>query len=68
MPPLLALDAEVELAGRAGTRRLPLAAFIPGNRRTALAPGELVTAIRVPQAARTTRAAPSSSSARGAIS
>ena len=49
VPPLLALDAEVELAGRAGTRRLPLGEFITGNRRTALAPGELVVAIHVPQ-------------------
>src|SRR4249920_3004504 len=40
VPPLLALGAEVELAGRAGTRRLPLASFITGNRRTALRPGE----------------------------
>src|SRR6478672_7928046 len=42
VPPLLALGAEVELAGRAGTRRLPLSAFITGNRRTVLAPGELL--------------------------
>src|ERR1700730_10046852 len=38
VPPLLALDAEVELAGRAGTRPLPASAFITRNRRTALAP------------------------------
>src|SRR5436305_15027048 len=36
VPPLLALDAEVELAGRSGTRRLPLCAFITGHRRTLL--------------------------------
>ena len=48
VPPLLALDAEVELRSLAGARRLPLAKFILGNRRTALEPGELVTAIRVP--------------------
>jgi CO/xanthine dehydrogenase FAD-binding subunit len=47
VPPLLALDAEVELAGPSGTRRLPLASFITGNRRTALRPGELMTAIHV---------------------
>jgi N-methylhydantoinase B len=46
-PPLLALDAEVELASAAGLRRLPLAAFILGNRRTALAPDELLTRIVV---------------------
>ncbi len=49
VPPLLALDAEIEIAGSAGPRRLPLAAFITGNRRTVLAPGELVVAIHVPR-------------------
>jgi CO/xanthine dehydrogenase FAD-binding subunit len=57
VPPLLALDAEVELAGRAGTRRLPLASFIAGNRRTVLAPDELLVAIHVPQPARAARSA-----------
>jgi CO/xanthine dehydrogenase FAD-binding subunit len=51
VPPLLALDAEVELASITGTRRLPLAAFILGNRKTALRPGELLTAIHVPHTA-----------------
>jgi CO/xanthine dehydrogenase FAD-binding subunit len=49
VPPLLALDAEVELAGRAGTRRLPLASFIIGNRLTALDRHELMVAIHVPR-------------------
>ncbi|MBY0333982.1 MAG: FAD binding domain-containing protein [Acetobacteraceae bacterium] len=50
VPPLLALGAEVELASAArGTRRLPLAAFILGNRRTALAPDELALAVLVPR-------------------
>lgn len=57
VPPLLALDATVELAGRAGTRRLPLASFITGNRRTVLAPGELLVAIHVPKPARDARSA-----------
>jgi CO/xanthine dehydrogenase FAD-binding subunit len=57
VPPLLALDAEVELAGRAGMRRLPLASFITGNRRTVLAPGELLVAIHVPRPARDARSA-----------
>ncbi|PZX17028.1 N-methylhydantoinase B [Palleronia aestuarii] len=48
MPPLLALDAEVEIAGAAGTRRMALRDFVTGVRQTALAPGEIVTAIRVP--------------------
>lgn len=49
VPPLLALDAMVELRSLAGMRRLPLAEFILGNRRTALAAGELLTAIRIPE-------------------
>ena len=48
VPPLLALDAEVEVAGPAGTRVLPLDQFITGVRRTALQPGEMVTAVLVP--------------------
>ena len=39
VPPLLILDAEVELASRRGTRRLALDAFISGARSTLLAPG-----------------------------
>ena len=46
VPPLLALDAEVELASPAGTRRLPLASFLTGNRCTALEPGELMVKVR----------------------
>jgi len=57
VPPLLALDATVQLAGRAGTRRLPLASFITGNRRTVLAPGELLIAIHVPKPALDARSA-----------
>src|SRR5262249_18914998 len=57
VPPLLALDAEVELASRGGTRRLPLASFITGNRRTVLKPGELMVAIHVPRPAHDARSA-----------
>ncbi|MBV8393683.1 MAG: xanthine dehydrogenase family protein subunit M [Alphaproteobacteria bacterium] len=57
VPPLLALDAEVELAGHAGLRRLPLSQFIVGNRRTVLAPGELVVAIHVPRPMHAARSA-----------
>ena len=49
VPPLLALDAEVELASRNSVRRLPLSAFIVGNRRTQLSPDELLVAIHVPR-------------------
>jgi CO/xanthine dehydrogenase FAD-binding subunit len=57
VPPLLALDAEVELAGRAGARLLPLSAFITGNRRTMLAPGELLVALHVRKLAHDARSA-----------
>lgn len=49
VPPLLALDAEVELVSRAGARRLPLAAFITGNRKTLRRPKEILTAVIVPR-------------------
>ena len=51
MPPLLALDAEVELASETGSRRLPLADFVVGNRKTVLRPGEMMVAIHVPKPA-----------------
>ena len=57
VPPLLALDAEVELASLGGRRRLALADFITGNRRTVLQPGELVVAIHVPKPAHEARSA-----------
>lgn len=46
VPPLLALDAVVELASARGRRELPLERFLLGNRKTALAPDELLTAVR----------------------
>ncbi len=49
VPNLLALDAEIELASTAGTRRLALASFITGNRKTARRADELVTAVLVPK-------------------
>ena len=51
VPPLLALDAEVELVSAAGTRRLPLSRFLIGPRRTARRSDELLAAILVPAAA-----------------
>jgi CO/xanthine dehydrogenase FAD-binding subunit len=47
-PPLLILDAEVELVSMRGARRVPLAQFITGNRRTSLAADEVLTAIILP--------------------
>lgn len=49
IPNLLALDAQVELASRAGTRSLPFTAFATGYRQTALRPDEIVTALIVPK-------------------
>ncbi|UYN94591.1 MAG: FAD binding domain-containing protein [Enhydrobacter sp.] len=57
VPPLLALDAQVEIASRFGQRRMAIAAFIVGNRRTALRSGELVTGVFVPQPGRAARSA-----------
>lgn len=57
VPPLLILQAEVELASRRGTRRLPLESFLVGARRTALAADEVMTAILVPAPPPTLRSA-----------
>ncbi len=46
---LLALDAEITLASHAGTRNLPIAEFVRGNRKTVRRPDELLTSIRVPR-------------------
>jgi CO/xanthine dehydrogenase FAD-binding subunit len=50
IPNLLALDAEVELASARGSRRLPLATFVTGNRHTVRDADELVTGVFVPAA------------------
>lgn len=49
VPPLLALDAEVELVSTMGQRRMPLAQFITGNRRTMRRPEEILAAVLVPR-------------------
>jgi CO/xanthine dehydrogenase FAD-binding subunit len=46
--PLLALDAQIELAGPRGRRRLPLDQFFTGLGQTARAADELVIAVHVP--------------------
>jgi xanthine dehydrogenase YagS FAD-binding subunit len=51
--PLVALDAVVEIEGRRGRRDIPLEALhrLPGDapeRETALEPGDLITALRLP--------------------
>lgn len=51
VPPLLTLDASVELTSKAGQRRLLLQEFLVGPRQTALEQGEILTAVTVPSAA-----------------
>jgi aerobic carbon-monoxide dehydrogenase medium subunit len=48
-PVLLVLDAELEVAGPAGARRLPLDAFFRGPGQTVLLPGELLAWIEFPR-------------------
>lgn len=51
VPPLLALEAEVELVSSFGKRRLALGDFLLGPRRTALRPDELLAAVVIPAVA-----------------
>ena len=48
IPALMALDAQVDLAGLAGTRRVPMSEFYSGYRTTVAKPDELVTRVRIP--------------------
>lgn len=50
LPPLYASDAEVEVASRDGTRRIPVDEFITGPKRNALRDDELITAFHIPEA------------------
>jgi CO/xanthine dehydrogenase FAD-binding subunit len=49
VPPLLALDADVELTSAAGRRRMPLEQFIAGNRKTLRRADEILAAVLVPR-------------------
>lgn len=51
VPPLLALNASIELASIDGSRCVPLSEFITGPRSTELASDELVVAIHIPNLA-----------------
>ncbi|MFN4129061.1 MAG: FAD binding domain-containing protein [Paracoccaceae bacterium] len=51
VPPLLALEAQVELAGPNRVRRLPLAQFLTGPRQTLRTRDEVLTAVLLPEAA-----------------
>ncbi len=50
VPVLLSLDAEVDLVGPKGDRRVPVDRFVRSSRRVDLAPGELVRSVRLPEA------------------
>jgi carbon-monoxide dehydrogenase medium subunit len=45
---MLALEAEVVAVGPSGSRRIPVAGFFTGPLETALAPGEILTEVRIP--------------------
>ena len=49
VPPLLALDAEIELFSATGSRRIPLSDFIVGNRKTLRRPDEVLSSVIVPR-------------------
>lgn len=49
VPPLLAVDAQVELVSASGSRNLPLADFLIGPRKTALRRAEVLAAILIPK-------------------
>lgn len=49
VPPLLVLDAAVELVSATGRRRVPLAEFLVGNRKTLRRPDELLSGILIPR-------------------
>src|SRR5919112_4959190 len=50
LPPLYASDAEVEVASKGGTRRVPVTEFITGPKRNLLRPDELISDFYIPEA------------------
>ncbi len=68
-PALITLGAEVELVSAQGSRRLPLAQLYrdDGAAHLTLAPGELLTTVHLPAAARGTRSAYRKARVRGAV-
>ncbi|MCB1380555.1 MAG: FAD binding domain-containing protein [Alphaproteobacteria bacterium] len=49
VPPLLVLDASVELTSLEGKRRVKLAEFLTGYRKTSIRQGEVLSAVLVPK-------------------
>ncbi len=54
-PMLMALDARIVMASNAGPRTVPVCEFFTGLFETALQPGEIVTAVRIPPPSPRTR-------------
>jgi CO/xanthine dehydrogenase FAD-binding subunit len=48
LPCLIALDAEIELLSAVGRRRMPVATFVTGNRRTLRQPDEIASGFFIP--------------------
>src|SRR5262249_41000675 len=48
IPALMVLDAEIDIAGTSGSRRVNVNRFYESYRRTVLAPDELLTGVRIP--------------------
>lgn len=49
LPPLLALDAQVELVSKSGSRQIAMREFFLGPRKTARRADELIASIRLPE-------------------
>lgn len=52
LPPLIVLQAEVELTRKEAVRRLPVCQFIRGPGKTDIKSGELLTGVRIPKPSR----------------
>lgn len=57
IPALMALDANIVIAGPAGEREVPLEKFVLGNRQTALLDGEILLAVKVPMRGKRSKSA-----------
>jgi len=55
VPPLLVLDAKIEIRNEGGTRLVPIADFIIGRRKTILKQGEIVSRLFIPRENENTR-------------
>ena len=49
LPPLVVMDAKVDIVGPAGCRTMPIGGFISGPGKNCLQPGEFVSGVRLPR-------------------